>query len=190
MEKFLRPERCDTNPANSDPERRWLHWKQTFLNFLGSILETTGESKWQLLVNYVASNIYQYISETKKYSDAISILDSLHIKQRNEKFTRHCFASRNQQAGESDHEYLQVLKQMSKYCNFKAASAELHENEYTKDTSIHGLRRLRIRHRLLENTTITLEAAFDQARALELAELHSASYVSIKPYNYCCHTET
>jgi hypothetical protein len=95
MEKFLGPERFDTDPANSDAERRWLHWKQTFLNFLGSMLETTEESKWQLLVNYVASNVYQYISEIKKCSDAISILDSLYIKQRNKIFARHCLASRN-----------------------------------------------------------------------------------------------
>jgi hypothetical protein len=80
--------------------------------------------------------------------------------------------------GESVTEYLQVLKQMSKDCNFKAASVELYENEYIKDAFICRLRCLRIRQRLLENATITLEAAFDQARALELAEQHSASYLS------------
>jgi hypothetical protein len=67
---------------------------------------------------------------------------------------------------------------MSKDCNFKAASAELYENEYITDAFIRGLRCTRIRQMLLENATITLEAAFDQARALELAEPHSASYLS------------
>jgi hypothetical protein len=33
MEKFLRPERFDAHPTNSDAERRWLHSKQTLLNF-------------------------------------------------------------------------------------------------------------------------------------------------------------
>jgi hypothetical protein len=45
MENFLRSERFDTDPATIDAERRWLHWKQTLVNFLGSILETSEESK-------------------------------------------------------------------------------------------------------------------------------------------------
>jgi hypothetical protein len=49
-EKFLRPGRSDTDLTNSDVERRWLHWKQTLLIFLGSILEKAEESKWQLLL--------------------------------------------------------------------------------------------------------------------------------------------
>jgi hypothetical protein len=84
MEECLRPETFVTEPANSDTEREWLHWKQALLSFLGSILETTEESKWQLLVNYVAPNVYQCISDTKKYSEAVSILGFLYIKQRNE----------------------------------------------------------------------------------------------------------
>jgi hypothetical protein len=40
---------------------------------------------------------------------------------------------------------------MSKDCNFKVASAELYENEYTRDAFIRGLRCLHIRQRLLEN---------------------------------------
>jgi hypothetical protein len=54
----------------------------------------------------------------------------------------------------------------------------VYENEYIRDAFIGSVRCLRIRQRLLENTTITLEAAFNQARVLKLAELHSASYLS------------
>jgi hypothetical protein len=127
----------------------------------------------------VASNVCQCISDTKKYSDVISISGSLYIKQRNEIFARHCLASRNKQVGESINEYLRVLKQMSKDCNFKRVSAELYESEDIRDASIRGLRCPRIRRRLLENAAVNLEAAFDQARTSEFAELHSASYPSL-----------
>jgi hypothetical protein len=126
----------------------------------------------------VASNVCQYISETKKYSDALSILDALYTKQRNEIFARHCLASRNQQAGESVTEYLEVLKQMSKDCNFKAASAELFENEYIRRCFYSRFEVSAYSTKVTCNATVTLEAIFDQARALELAERHSASYLS------------
>lgn len=57
-------------------------------------------------------------------------------------------------------------------------TADQYKSEYIRDVFIRGLRNPRIRERLLENSTITLENAFDQARALELAESHSASYMN------------
>ncbi|XP_035218980.1 uncharacterized protein LOC118192189 [Stegodyphus dumicola] len=45
------------------------------------------------------------------------------------------------------------------------------------DAFIRDLKNPRIRERLLENASISLEKAYDQARALELAEHHSASYL-------------
>ncbi|GFW73116.1 retrovirus-related Pol polyprotein from transposon opus [Trichonephila clavipes] len=43
--------------------------------------------------------------------------------------------------------------------------------------SIRGLKCPRIRQRLLENTSLTLDQAFEQARTLESAEVHAASYM-------------
>ncbi|KMQ83171.1 hypothetical protein RF55_20731 [Lasius niger] len=65
---------------------------------------------------------------------------------------------------------------MSKDCQFKDVTAEQNKNEYIRDAFISGLLCSRIRQRLLKNITLTMDAAFDQARALEMAEQHSASY--------------
>ncbi|XP_024885915.1 uncharacterized protein LOC112463647 [Temnothorax curvispinosus] len=176
MDKFLKPERFDVEPTSISADQKWTHWKRTFSNFLSHIKDVPEASKCQLLTNHIAPNVYQYISEAGTFAEAIDVLDSLYIKPRNEIYARHCLATRRQHAGESVDQYLQVLKQMSKDCNFKNVTAEQNKNEYIRDAFISGLVCSRIRQRLLENTTLTMEAAFDQARALELAEQHSASY--------------
>ena len=65
---------------------------------------------------------------------------------------------------------------MSKDCNYREVSASQNRDEAIRDAFISGLLSSLIRQRLLENNTLTLEAAFDQARALESAKKRSDSY--------------
>ena len=50
--------------------------------------------------------------------------------------------------------------------NFKPVSAEVFHNESIRDAFINGLQSNLIRQRLLENKTLNLQAAFNQARSL------------------------
>ncbi|GFS66714.1 retrovirus-related Pol polyprotein from transposon opus [Trichonephila clavipes] len=133
----------------------------------------TKENKLPLLCNYVASNVYQFINDCTTYAQTIAILDSLFIKKRNVIFARHCLSTRNEQTEETVSEYLQILNQLSKDCDFTDVKAEEYRKEYIRDAFIRGLKCPRIRQRLLENTSMTLE----QARTLESAEVHAASYM-------------
>ncbi|GFT30801.1 retrovirus-related Pol polyprotein from transposon gypsy [Trichonephila clavipes] len=137
----------------------------------------TEENKLPLLCNYVTSNVYQFINDCTTYAQAIAILDSLFIKKRNVIFARHCLSTRNQQTEETVSEYLQILNQLSKDCDFTDVKAEEYQKEYIRDAFIRGLKCPRIRLRLLENTSMTLDQAFEQARTLESAEVHAASYM-------------
>ncbi|GFU16947.1 uncharacterized protein NPIL_85751, partial [Nephila pilipes] len=177
MEQLLKPERFDIDPTCSNAETKWRHWKKTFENFLGGIKTLTEENKLPLLSNYVTSNVYQFINDCTTYTGAIAILDSLFIKKRNVIFARHCLSTRNQQTEETVSEYLQVLNQLSKDCDFTDVKAEEYRKEYIRDAFIRGLKCPRIRQRLLENTSMTLDQAFEQARTLESAEVHAASYM-------------
>ncbi|GFW70197.1 hypothetical protein TNCV_5011371, partial [Trichonephila clavipes] len=57
--------------------------------------------------------------------------------------------------------------------------AEEYRKEYIRDAFIRGLKCPRIRLRLLENTSMTLDQAFEQAfRTLESVEVHAA-YVEV-----------
>ena len=81
-----------------------------------------------------------------------------------------------QQSGETLVEYINVLKLLAKDYQFKPVTAEIYRHELIRDAFINGIQSQHIRQRLLENITLTLEAAFTQARSLELAQKSSDSY--------------
>lgn len=177
MDRLLKPERLDVEPSNGNAETEWKHWKRTFENFIGGVANITEVQKLPLLCNYVSAKIYQFINDCTTYSAAIEILDNLFIKAKNTIYARHCLSTRNQQTGEAIDEYLQILKQLSKDCKFTDVKAETYCQEYIRDAFIRGLNCPRIRQRLLENSSLDLEKAYDQARTLEAAEIQAASYV-------------
>ena len=106
----------------------------------------------------------------------------MYVKPKNEIFTRHKLATHKQQQGESIDEFLQALRTLSKDCNFKQVTAEKHCEESIRDAFISGLTSNIIRQRLLENETLTLSAAYDQARSLDSAQKQSEQYQSNVPY--------
>ena len=77
---------------------------------------------------------------------------------------------------QSIHTFLQELNTISKTCDFAAVTAEENRKQYVRDAFINGLSSAQIRQRLLENNTLTLDDAFQQARALEQAQSQAASY--------------
>ncbi|XP_059045830.1 uncharacterized protein LOC131841531, partial [Achroia grisella] len=182
MDKYLRPERFDADPsANIDQSPLWIHWKQTFENFISAINTKdnpiTPEQQYQVLVNYLSPILYAHIKECNNYTTAILKLNQLFTKPVNEIYSRHRLMKRYQQSGESVHQYIQALKLLSKECNFHKVTAEQNESEYIRDAFIGGLVSPVIRQRLLENSTLTLDAAFQQAQSLELAEIHNQNYL-------------
>ncbi len=61
-----------------------------------------------------------------------------------------------------------------------SVSASLYRVESIRDSFITGFQSAYIRQRLLENSTLTLQDAFEQARSLDIARQHADSY-SIGP---------
>ncbi|XP_045132103.1 uncharacterized protein LOC123518976 [Portunus trituberculatus] len=180
MDKFLRPDRFDADPNSSGAASEWKHWYRTFNNFLEAIASHKPD-KLKTLVNYVAPRVYEYIADSDDYDSAITTLEKMYVKPKNEVFARHLLSTRKQQANESLSEFLQVLKQLSGDCNFKAVTAEKYKEEALRDAFISGLRSSVIRQRLLENKTLQLQDAFDQALALDIAQKSSDSYESVIP---------
>ena len=172
MNKFLRPGRFDAIPNARGSDKAWLHWKKTFTNFLTSIAEHELNSL-NVFINYVSSEVFEHIADCTDYDSALETLEFLYITPKNEIFARHLLATRRQQAGESLDEFLNVLKGLSKDCNFKAVSAETYQKEMIRDAFINGLLSQHIRQRLLENTILDLDAAYRQARSLKSAQRNS-----------------
>jgi hypothetical protein len=176
MDKFLKPHRLDIEPDQPNADREWIHWYRTFTNFVTSLSEDHTPDKLSVLTNYVSSRVYEIIVECTSYDEAIQVLQSIYIRPNNEIFARHKLASRRQESSEPLDSYLNVLKRLSKDCNYKSVSAALYRDESIRDSFISGLQSSYIRQRLLEHESLTLQDAFDKARALEAAQLQANTY--------------
>lgn len=177
MDKYLKPERFDTEHTSTQGTSRWTHWKKTFETFIASI-KAKDEDKLNLLYNHVSHSIFEQISNCTSYQEAVTILDTLYIKPKNEIFARHKLMTRCQQSDETVEQYLQSLRVLSADCEFKDVKANDYRDEYIRDAFINGISSMSIRQRLLENCKLTLDEAFTKARALESARAFSESYSS------------
>ena len=180
MDKYLRPERLDADPAKANSAKIWTHWKRTFETFLKN-KDSAEEVKLDLLINYISPDLYPYISNSTTYTAAIKILQDTFIKPINVIFARHSLASRRQDTGETLDQYLQALKLISEDCDFQAVSAQQNKEDCTRDAFISGIQSSKIRQRLLEHGTLTLAEAFEKARALDMAQQQALTYQPSNP---------
>ncbi|XP_055862342.1 uncharacterized protein LOC106074444 [Biomphalaria glabrata] len=177
MDRLLRPERFDVEPTAPQAQEKWLHWYETFKNFLSVVTIENVDNK-QLLINYISPSVYQMISDKETYEEAIQSLNNIYVQPNNEVFARHKLATCRQEQGQSVDAFLQKLRSLSKDCNFKAVTAEQHRDESIRDAFITGIASNSIRKRLLEKTDLKLKDAFEEARVLEHAYQHSLLYES------------
>ena len=66
-------------------------------------------------------------------------------------------------------------------CDYQAVSAQLHKEEAIRDAFIGGIFSNEIRQRLLEDSNLTLQVAFEKARSLETAQRNAESYRFVSP---------
>ena len=183
MDKFLKPQVFETEPSSPTAAKQWNHWLKTFENFIAAIATLNNEpNKLTTLINYVNHDVYDLISECTSYDDAIETLRNIYVQPKNEVFARHLLATRKQKAGETLEEFLQSLRQSAKDCNFVAVTAESYRDESIRDAFINGLSSNNIRQRLLENKTLDLKTAYDQARSLDIAQKATVSYGITDPF--------
>ena len=187
MERFLQPKTLDCDPNASGSDKKFNHWFRSFTFFLASI-EQHNPNKLEQLVNYVSTDVYDFISDCENYDEAISVLNRLFIKPKNEVFARHVLSICRQETNENLDQYLQRLKNLAKDCNYGPVSADLHRDESIRDIFIRGLRSSSIRQRILESRNIQLQSIFDLARSLELAEEQSSSYNPTPKPDICAQT--
>ncbi|XP_068234199.1 uncharacterized protein [Palaemon carinicauda] len=181
MEKLWKPARLDLDPSLPSAAKEWRHWRKMFSNFIQECGERA-PNKLRRLVNYVSHNVYEYIEECVDYDTAISTLGKLYVMAPNEIFTRHLLATRQQKAGETLDEFLRELRKLGKDYNLKSVSAEQYREELIRDAFINGLASPMIRQHLLENKTLDIQAAHDQAYSLDLAQRNASFYSHMLPH--------
>ena len=179
--KNLRPQVFSADPENVDCRKEWLHWQKMFTTYTANMTEVSDTEKLNLLINHVDASVYELISEVTTYKDAIKVLESTYVKRTNPIFARYELISCQQQSGESLDRYLRKLKQLSMDCDYQAVSAQLHKEEAIRDAFIGGIISNEIRQRLLEDSNLTLQVAFEKARSLETAQRNAESYQFVSP---------
>ena len=176
MNRLLKPDRLDLDPNSPTAAKEWKHWFRTFDNFIIECGTEPAPDKFRTIINLISHNVFDYVVDCTDYDSVVVTLEGLYIKSPNEIFARHLLATRRQQPGESLDEFLQSLRKLSKDCNLKAVSAEQYREELLRDSFINGLYSSLIRQRLLENKTLSLQTAYDQANSLDLAQKNAESY--------------
>lgn len=106
MEKFLRPDRFEIDPESPNAADEWTHWLKTFEDFLSATEFTTTGDKLKILTNRLSFKVYKLVQDSITYEDAIEVLNSIYIKQKNEIFSRYLLMTRKQQEGETIDQYL------------------------------------------------------------------------------------
>ena len=66
---------------------------------------------------------------------------------------------------------------LSKDCNIQAVTVKEYRKELVRDAFINGISSHVIRQKLLENSELTVERAFQIACSLETAQQHSEAYL-------------
>lgn len=175
MEKFLRPARFGADPHSPTGAKEFKHWLETFNNFLTSIADQNPD-KLKTLINYVTFDVFNLIEGITVYEEAIAKLKDVYVIPTNAVFARYVLASRKQKYDETIDVYVQSLRQLARDCNFEAVSAMKHCDEAIRDAMIAGISSNVIRQRLLENKSLDLQTAIEQARTLESANRDSEIY--------------
>ena len=207
MEKYLKPARFECDPNTTGADKQFKHWLATFKNFITSIQTATPstsasseanaetnnannatDNRLNILMNYISPAVYEYIQDCDTYDNAITTLTEIYVKPINKIYARYRLATRKQGEGESLDAFIQDLHRLSKECSFEAVTAELHRQGYVRDAFISGIQSKVIRQKLLENTTLTMEETFNQARTLQTAHKNAESYYSGNQFTACAST--
>ena len=180
MSKALKPLRLDLDPNSPDAAKQWKHWRRTFDNFIAECGDTAPD-RFRSIVNFISAEVFDYVEECTTYDAVIETLERLYAKTPNKIFARHDLATRKQQPGESLIEFLEELKKLSKHCGFTAVTAETYRSEMIRDSFINGLTSSYIRQRLLENSELSLDRAYEIAHTLHTAQKNSELYIQQSP---------
>ena len=136
--KVLTPDKLMTLPSDVSAEKHYKHWLKTLENFIEDCGSQAPDRLW-CLTKYVSPDVYDYVSEVSTYEAAIGVLNKLYVKSKNDIFSRHQLATRNQKSTETLDEYIQELHKLAKHINFKKVDANGYKEDMIRDSFINGI---------------------------------------------------
>ena len=113
-------------------------------------VQVSDATKLQVLVDYVASEVIEYISDCETYTSVMKTLKYIYVKQKSDLFSRHLLPTRKQNQSVSLEKYLQAFKILAKYCKFETVTAIEYRDESIRDSFTNGLQLNYIKQRFFE----------------------------------------
>ena len=78
--KALRANIFAVDLESSDGKRQWMHWNKSFTTYINEIDEIYDNDKLDQLINHIKLSVYELMSETETYNEAVDLLNSIHTK--------------------------------------------------------------------------------------------------------------
>ncbi|XP_046809112.1 uncharacterized protein LOC124420433 [Lucilia cuprina] len=162
------------NLKASNMAAEWKNWKEQFQIYLtASKLDgESNERKVALLLHHMGSESFHVFKsfdkdiDSVKYDDLVKLFDHYFIPKINLAMERHNFFTRKQNCGETIHDYVTALKNLSQTCDFGVLRDNL-----VKDIFVCGISSnfQHIKERLLSEGNISLDRAVTIAQSIEAA---------------------
>ena len=148
---------------------------------MASVFSAAGQNapnKLKVFTNFLSYAVYDYLEECEAYDDANAVyLIEFTLKPRI--YIKTILATTKKQPGQSIDDFLQVLKQLSKDCNYCAVSAEVYRQGMIRDdfinTVVFFLARS-VNGSWRTNQQLSFNVAVRQVTSSNLAQKHAQGY--------------
>ena len=120
------------NPQDEDAAKVFKLWKRKLDIYLQT-LEANNEEKFNILINRLGLNTYEYVDSASNYEEAIEKLEKIYSKKINRIYARWKLSQEKQREGESIDNFVNRLMIIAKDCGFGDVTAvEYKKNWYYK----------------------------------------------------------
>ena len=168
-------EHLDLSPQETDATKRFGLWKRKLEIYLRA-LEATEEEKFNILINRLGLNSYEYVDATTTYTEAIQKLENVYSKKINKIYARWKLTNEKQKEGESMDAFANRLMILAKDCNYTDVTAVEYKEEAVLQSFVSGLEDSYVRQRILEKDVVDLESALKSAEILKRAKTDAGCY--------------
>ena len=166
------------NPQDEDAAKVFKLWKRKLEIYLQT-LEASNVEKFNILINRLGLNAYDYVDSASDYDEAIEKLEKIYSKKINRIYARWKLSQEKQREGESIANFVNRLMIIAKDCGFEDVTAVEYKKESVLQSFIAGLEDPYIRQRILEKD-VDLEGALEAAEILKRAKTDANSYETEK----------
>ena len=173
--KSLVVEHLDLNPQEADATKRFNLWKRTLEIYLQA-LEASEDEKFNILINRLGLNSYEYVDSTTTYKAAVDKLETVYSKKINKIYARWKLANEKQREGESMDAFANRLMILAKDCDYTNVTAVEYKKEAVLQSFVSGLEDSYVRQRILEKDVVNLEGALESAEILKRAKTDAGCY--------------